>query len=85
MPPEILYAFHDEHSADNILVLVLLAMGYRLTAIFYRAAKTYYRNQQDSQAYHRMVQRQEAAMFELSTLVQRAYMHEVLNLCPLSL
>lgn len=75
----------QEWSSDNIWVLVLLAMGFRLEAIFCRAVKEYHRTKNDSSAMQRTSQRQENAMFELSTIIQRASMHQVLHLCPLSL
>lgn len=85
LPVEIIRALQDEWTSDNVLVLVLLAMGYRLEAVFCRAAKGHYRSRKDSGSTKRMAQRQENAMFELSTVIQRASMHEVLHLCPLSL
>ncbi|EXJ66283.1 uncharacterized protein A1O5_10435 [Cladophialophora psammophila CBS 110553] len=84
LPVEIIYALQDEWTSDHILVLVLLAMGYRLEAVFYRAVKEHHRSRKDFASMKRMAQRQENAMFELSTMIQRASMHEVLHLCPLS-
>lgn len=85
LPVEIIRALQDDWTSDNVLVLVLLAMGYRLEAVFCRAAKDHYRSRKESGSTKRMAQRQENAMFELSTVIQRASMHEVLHLCPLSL
>lgn len=75
----------QEWSTENIWVLVLLAMGFRLEAIFCRAAKQHYRATNDITSMQKIAQRQESAMFELSTIIQRASMHQVLHLCPLSL
>lgn len=85
LPVEITHALQDEWSSDKVLVLVLLAMGYRLEAVFCRAVKDHYRTTGDLTSMHRMGQRQETSMFELSSMIQRASLHEVLHLCPLSL
>ncbi|OQV06035.1 Fungal specific transcription factor domain-containing protein isoform 1 [Cladophialophora immunda] len=85
LPVEIIHAFQDEWTSDNVLILVLLAMGYRLEAVFARAAKDHYRTRGDLGSMQRMTQRQENAMFELSTMIQRASLNDVLHLCPLSL
>ncbi|KIX09209.1 uncharacterized protein Z518_00288 [Rhinocladiella mackenziei CBS 650.93] len=86
LPAEMqIHGIQDDWPSDSVLVLVLLAMGYRLETVFYRAVKEYYRAQKDPTAMQRVAQRQESAMFELSTIIQRASMHEVLHLCPLSL
>ncbi|KAJ9637388.1 hypothetical protein H2204_004812 [Knufia peltigerae] len=84
LPVEITHALQDEWSSDKVLVLVLLAMGYRLEAVFCRAVKDHYRTTGDLTSMHRMGQRQETSMFELSSMIQRASLHEVLHLCPLS-
>ncbi|KAH0842469.1 hypothetical protein AYO21_10772 [Fonsecaea monophora] len=90
LPLEIIHALQDEWTPDHVLILVLLAMGYRLEAVFARAAKDHYRTSGSSSGgdvgcVQRMAQRQENAMFELSTMIQRASLHDVLHLCPLSL
>ncbi|EXJ74998.1 uncharacterized protein A1O5_01694 [Cladophialophora psammophila CBS 110553] len=84
LPPEMQIGTFQEWSSDNIWVLVLFAMGFRLEAVFCRAVKDHYRTQNDPASMQRVAQRQESAMFELSTIIQRASMHEVLHLCPLS-
>jgi len=75
----------EEWSSDNIWVLVLLAMGFRLEAIFCRSVKEYHRTKGDHSSMLKTARRQESAMFELSTIIQRASMHQVLHICPLSL
>lgn len=85
LPAEMQLGTLQEWSSENIWILVLLAMGYRLEAVFCRASKEVYKALEDSRAVQRTSQRQESAMFELSTIIQRASMHEVLHLCPLSL
>ncbi|KAL2834151.1 hypothetical protein BJY01DRAFT_253104 [Aspergillus pseudoustus] len=84
LPPIMLVGTLSELSSDNILVLVLLAFGFRLEAVLYRSAKQYYQSQNDLTSIRKVAQRQEWAMFELSTIIQRASVHEVLHLCPLS-
>lgn len=85
LPPEMQVQSLQEWSEDKIWILVLLAMGYRLEAVFCRAVKAYHRSQNETTLMEKMAQRQESAMFELSTMIQRASLHEMLHLCPLSL
>lgn len=75
----------QEWTEENIWTLVLLAMGFRLEAVFCRATKAHHRGTGDTEAMSRCAQRQEAAMFELSSVIQRASMNGLLHLCPLSL
>lgn len=77
--------YFQEWSEANIWILVLLAMAFRLEALFYRATKSYHRLTGDGLGLKRSVQQQDAAMFELSIVIQRAYMSGMLHLCPLSL
>lgn len=85
LPLEMQVQSLQEWSEEKIWILVLLAMGYRLEAVFCRAVKAYYRSQNKTTLVDKMAQKQESAMFELSTMIQRASLHEVLHLCPLSL
>lgn len=75
----------QEWTEENIWILVLLAMAFRLEALFYRATKSYHRINGDDLSLKRSLQQQDAAMFELSIIIQRAYMSGMLHLCPLSL
>lgn len=74
-----------EWTVDNIWVLVLLAMSFRIEAVFYRALREYFRRSGDDSSVTQVIQKQENAMFELSSIIQRASLHQVIGLCPLSL
>lgn len=77
-------ALHD-WNADNIWILVLLAMSFRLEAVFYRALGAHLRRSGDGPSLAQLTQKQDNAMFELSSIIQRASLHQVISLCPLSL
>lgn len=75
-----------EWTVDNIWVLILLATSYRLEAVFYRRARDHFRRiDEDPAMAAQLHQKQENAMFELSSIIQRASLHKVLGLAPLSL
>lgn len=85
LPPEMQPQIFQEWTEDNMWTLVLLAMAFRLEAIFCRSAREYYKANHNTAAMHQSSQRQDQAMFELSKVIQTASMHELLHLCPLSL
>jgi hypothetical protein len=74
----------QEWSASNIWILVLMAMSYRLECVFYRALRERYRTSAD-ESVHRAARRQQSAMFELDTIIDRFVLHNVARFCPLSL
>jgi hypothetical protein len=75
----------QEWSSSNIWILVLLAMSFRLQAVFYRAVREYHHSKGDTAAMQKAARKQENAMFELGTIIQRVSMHGLACLCPLSL
>lgn len=85
LPTDLQPQVFQEWSKENIWTLVLLALAFRLEAVFCRCAREYYRAHKNESACHRSAQRQERAMFELSKIIQTASMHDLVHLCPLSL
>lgn len=85
LDPGISLLSFQEWSVANVLVLVLLAISFRLEAVFYRTLRDIYRRNGDSASMQQVTQRQENAMFELSAIMQRASINDVIGLCPLSL
>ncbi|KAG4281967.1 hypothetical protein FPRO06_10871 [Fusarium proliferatum] len=84
LDPGISLLSFQEWSVANVLVLVLLAISFRLEAVFYRTLRDIYRRNGDSASMQQVTQRQENAMFELSAIMQRASINDVIGLCPLS-
>ncbi|KAF5640800.1 cutinase transcription factor 1 beta [Fusarium sp. NRRL 52700] len=84
LDPEISLMAFQEWSTANVWVLVLLAISFRLEAVFYRALRELHRRSSDYTSMQRVTQRQENAMFELSSIVQRASINNVIGLCPMS-
>ncbi|KAF9781426.1 hypothetical protein IL306_014045 [Fusarium sp. DS 682] len=85
LDPGISLLAFQEWSVANVWVLVLLAISFRLEAVFYRALRELHRRASDHTSMQRVAQRQENAMFELSAIIQRASINNVIGLCPLSL
>ncbi|KAM5374737.1 hypothetical protein ACJZ2D_006381 [Fusarium nematophilum] len=71
-------ALHD-WNVDNIWILVLLAMSFRLEAVFYRALGAHFRRSGDDSSLAQVTQKQDNAMFELSSIIQRASLHQVIG------
>ncbi|QGI85672.1 hypothetical protein CEK25_012401 [Fusarium fujikuroi] len=84
LDPGISLLSFQEWSVANVLVLVLLAISFRLEAVFYRTLRDIHRRNGDSASMQQVTQRQENAMFELSAIMQRASINDVIGLCPLS-
>jgi hypothetical protein len=75
----------QDWSVTNVWILVLLAISFRMQAVFYRALRGYYRALADTAGMEVAFQRQKHVMFELGTIIRRVSVHNLGRLCPLSL
>jgi hypothetical protein len=83
LPLELHLETVEHWSNDNAWILVLRVMSYRLECVFYRnLRKLYEGGEQDSK--RRAQQKQHNAMFELSAVLDRIMLQDLVNCCPLS-
>lgn len=84
LPTELRIESVQDWSSSNVWIIILLATSYHLEAIFCRAQHELHRHK-DQEMMDRAVKRQQSAMYELGTIIQRASLHDVIRYCPLSL
>ncbi|KIV92256.1 hypothetical protein PV10_06713 [Exophiala mesophila] len=83
LPTELRIESVQEWSSSNVWIIILLATSYHLEAIFCRAQHELHRHK-DQAMMERAIKRQQSAMYELGTIIQRASLHDVIRFCPLS-
>lgn len=72
-------------SRDNVWIIVLLALSYRLECVFYRHAREVMHQEGDESTVSWCRQQLWGCVFELDTLMNRAVMHDLIRYCPSSL
>lgn len=83
MPPELNIDFVEPWSSDIVWILVLRAMSSRLECVFYRNLRSLYDAEEESSK-HRALQKQHNAMLDLSTVLDRIMLQDLVGCCPLS-
>jgi hypothetical protein len=73
-----------EQSDDTVWILVLRAMCYRLECVFYRSSRDLYDTEEDNLK-HRVLQKQQNAMLELSTVLDRIMLQDLVGCYPFSM
>lgn len=84
LPPELQPESVDSWSHENVWILILRAMGYRLESLFYREFRELPRLQQDAFG-RRALQKQKNAMLELDSIFHRIMLHDLVGFCPFSM
>lgn len=83
LPPDLHIEIVEHWSNDTVWILVLRAMSYRLECVFYRNLRNLYGEGEDNSK-HRVLQKQQNAMLELSTVLDRIMLQDLVGYCPLS-
>ena len=84
LPPEMSIEAVEEWSFRNVWILVLRATSYRFECVFYRSLKELYRASGDTRLMQRALQKQQNAMLELDTTLDRVMLHDLVRCCPLA-
>ena len=84
LPPELNVEFVEHWSNDTVWILVLRAMSSRLECVFYRKLRNVYDAGEESSR-HRALQKQYNAMLDLSTVLDRIMLQDLVGCCPLSM
>ncbi|PIA94147.1 Cutinase transcription factor 1 beta [Cercospora beticola] len=85
LPTELRADIVYEWSAANVWILVLAGISYRFQSLLYRTLAEQYRLLNHDLSALRALLKQEAAMFELGTIIRRIILHDLIQTCPLSL
>ncbi|PPJ50280.1 hypothetical protein CBER1_04886 [Cercospora berteroae] len=85
LPTELRVDIVYEWSAANVWILVLAGISYRFQSLLYRALTEQYGILNHDLSALRASLKQEAAMFELGTILRRIMLHDLIQTCPLSL
>jgi hypothetical protein len=85
LPEDLLPSRVTVWSSDNVWILILLAMSYRLECVFYRTVREHSRGSDDQEAVTWYKQQLLSSIFELDTLLNRAVVHELVQFAPSSL
>lgn len=83
LPAELFPEGVHHWTVENVWILLLMAMSYRLECILYRTLGKH--PTADAASIQRAAQRQQNAMFELDTVIERIMQNQVAQFCPLSL
>jgi hypothetical protein len=83
LPSELHLEIVEHWSNDTVLILVLRAMSYRLECVLYRNLRNLFDAGEDSSK-HRALQKQQNAMLELSAVLDRIMLQDLVSCCPLS-
>ena len=83
LPPELHIENAEHWSNDTVWILVLRAMSYRFECVFYRNLGNLYDAGEESSKHH-APQKQQNAMLELSTILDRIMLQDLVGCCPLS-
>lgn len=84
LPPELSAETIHHWSHQNIWVLILRAMSYRLECLLYRKVRRLHGVGCDHLTL-RTLQKQQNAMLELDTILDRIIIHDLVSCCPLSM
>lgn len=85
LPEDLSPARVQSWSRDNVWIIVLLALSYRLECVFYRHAREVMQQEGDKSTVSWCRQQLWGCVFELDTLMNRAVMHDLIQYCPSSL
>ena len=80
LPPELHLEVVENWSSDTVWLLVLRAMSYRLECVLYRKLRKLY----DVGEKHRAPQKQQNSMLELSAILDRIVLQDLVSCCPLA-
>lgn len=83
LPPDLNVEFIEDWSNESVWILVLKAMSSRLECVFYRSLRRLYDDGEESSK-HRALQKQYNAMLDLSTVLDRIMLQDLVGYCPLS-
>ena len=83
LPSELQPENVDRWSQENVWILVLRAMGYRLECLLYRDIRELPRLEPDAR--RRALQKQQNAMLELDSIFHRVMLHDLVGFCPFSM
>jgi len=83
VPRELLIDQISELSAENVWIIFLLAMSFRLECLLYRNLRR--RDRTNAESVSWADARLTLSIFELDTLLKRAVVHGVVQYCPPSL
>ncbi|KIW78553.1 hypothetical protein Z517_08391 [Fonsecaea pedrosoi CBS 271.37] len=72
-------------TAQNIWILLIIALSYRLECILCRALRQRYQSFNDHEKAQEAAQKQENALFEVDTVIERVLQNGIAHLFPLSL
>jgi hypothetical protein len=84
LPPELHTEAVSDWSRENVWVLVLKAMSYRLECVFYRNLREVLGAEED-ESRRRALQKQQGAMLEFDAILDRIMLHNLVEFCPLSM
>ncbi|KAH8690552.1 hypothetical protein BGW36DRAFT_465466 [Talaromyces proteolyticus] len=84
LPPELQFETVDNWSPENVWVLLLRAMGYRLECFLYRDMRLLLRSESDSLR-SPFLQKQQSAMLELDSIIHRIMLYDLVGFFPLSM
>jgi hypothetical protein len=84
LPPELHTEIVEDWSHENVWILVLRAMSYRLEFVFYRNVRELYKPGEES-SIRRALQKQQNAMLELDAILNRIMLYNLVSSCPLSM
>lgn len=84
LPPELYIETVEQWADDTVWILVLRAMSYRLECVFYRNFRNLDDSGEDSSKHHAL-QKQQNAMLELSTVLDRIMLQDLVGCYPLSM
>jgi hypothetical protein len=84
MPLELHTETVADWSNENVWILVLKAMSYRLECVFYRNLRKHLGLGED-QFRRRALQKQQSAMLEFDAILDRVMLHSLVEFCPLSM
>jgi hypothetical protein len=84
LPPELHTETVADWSTENVWVLVLKAMSYRLECVFYRNLREVLGAGED-ESRRRALQKQQGAMLEFDAILDRVMLHSLVEFCPLAL
>ncbi|RFU27849.1 hypothetical protein B7463_g8504, partial [Scytalidium lignicola] len=83
LPAELHTDSVGDWTTDEIWILVLKAMSYRLECVLYRNLKELCAGEENSS--RRALQKQQDAMLELDAILDRVMLHDLVASCPLAL
>jgi hypothetical protein len=84
LPLELHVDSAERWSNETVWILLLRAMSYRLECVFYRNLRKLYDAGEDSSK-PCALQKQQNAMLELSAVLDRIMLQDLVGCCPLSL